>query len=169
MGKKHGPEEIIGKLHEAEIILAQGGTTGDAWLISANIKPFFVFSERRVRIWGSLIPSTLWEWWCQCSLIQDKVDGQRSGQIICVARVRPHEAEHPGRGRCGEVPGWGSIAHRNWPKAGLTELTKGVLAVLSVGGWCLLPWRSCQGASPLLTLSVGYIVGYVRAIISIIH
>ena len=30
MGKKHGPEEIIGKLREAEIILAQGGTTGDA-------------------------------------------------------------------------------------------------------------------------------------------
>ena len=28
MGKKHGPEEIIGKLREAEIILAQGGTTG---------------------------------------------------------------------------------------------------------------------------------------------
>ena len=30
VGKKHGPEEIIGKLREAEIILAQGGTTGDA-------------------------------------------------------------------------------------------------------------------------------------------
>jgi len=30
MGKRHGPEEIIGKLREAEIILAQGGTTGDA-------------------------------------------------------------------------------------------------------------------------------------------
>ena len=30
MGKKHGPEEIIGKLREAEIVLAQGGTTGDA-------------------------------------------------------------------------------------------------------------------------------------------
>ena len=30
MGKKHGPEEIIGELREAEIILAQGGTTGDA-------------------------------------------------------------------------------------------------------------------------------------------
>ena len=30
MGKKHGPEAIIGKLREAEIILAQGGTTGDA-------------------------------------------------------------------------------------------------------------------------------------------
>ena len=28
MGKRHGPEEIIGKLREAEIILAQGGTTG---------------------------------------------------------------------------------------------------------------------------------------------
>ena len=25
MGKKHGPEEIIGKLREAEIVLAQGG------------------------------------------------------------------------------------------------------------------------------------------------
>ena len=62
-----------------------------------------------------------------------------------------------------------AIAHRNWLKAGLTEPTKGVLAVLSVGGWCLLAWRSCQGASPLLTLSVGYIVGYVLAIISIIH
>ena len=30
MGKKHGPEEVIGKLREAEIALAQGGTTGDA-------------------------------------------------------------------------------------------------------------------------------------------
>ena len=30
MGKKHGPEEIIGKLREAENILAQGGPTGDA-------------------------------------------------------------------------------------------------------------------------------------------
>ena len=30
MGKRHGAEEIIGKLREAEIILAQGGTTGDA-------------------------------------------------------------------------------------------------------------------------------------------
>ena len=30
MGKRHGPEEIIGKLRDAEIVLAQGGTTGDA-------------------------------------------------------------------------------------------------------------------------------------------
>ena len=30
MGKKHGPEEIIGKLREAEIVLAQGGTVSDA-------------------------------------------------------------------------------------------------------------------------------------------
>ena len=30
MGKKHGPEEIIGKLCEAEIILTQGGTASDA-------------------------------------------------------------------------------------------------------------------------------------------
>ncbi len=28
--KKHTPEEIIGKLREAEIVLAQGGTTADA-------------------------------------------------------------------------------------------------------------------------------------------
>ena len=28
--KRHGPEEIIGKLREAEIVLAQGGTTADA-------------------------------------------------------------------------------------------------------------------------------------------
>ena len=33
MGKGHGPEEIMGKLREAEIILAQGGTTGDACLL----------------------------------------------------------------------------------------------------------------------------------------
>ena len=33
MGKGHGPEEIIGKLREAEIVLAKGGTTGDAWLL----------------------------------------------------------------------------------------------------------------------------------------
>ena len=30
MGKWHQLEEIIGKLREAEIVLAQGGTTGDA-------------------------------------------------------------------------------------------------------------------------------------------
>ncbi len=30
MGKRHGPEEIIGKLREAEIVLAQGGTASDA-------------------------------------------------------------------------------------------------------------------------------------------
>jgi len=30
MGKRLGPEEIIGKLREAEIILAKGRTTGDA-------------------------------------------------------------------------------------------------------------------------------------------
>lgn len=30
MGKKHQPEEIIGKLREAEIVLAQGGTLADA-------------------------------------------------------------------------------------------------------------------------------------------
>jgi putative transposase len=29
--KKHTPEEIIGKLREVEIVLAQGGTTADAW------------------------------------------------------------------------------------------------------------------------------------------
>jgi putative transposase len=29
MGKKHGPEEVIGKLREAEIVLAQGGTASD--------------------------------------------------------------------------------------------------------------------------------------------
>ena len=28
--KKHTPEELIGKLREAEIVLAQGGTTSDA-------------------------------------------------------------------------------------------------------------------------------------------
>jgi hypothetical protein len=47
------------------------------------------------------------------SLIQDKVDGQRSGQIIYVARAGLHEAEHPGRGRWGEVPGWGSESGAN--------------------------------------------------------
>lgn len=30
MGKKHKPEEIIGKLREVEIVLAQGGTVSDA-------------------------------------------------------------------------------------------------------------------------------------------
>lgn len=30
MGRKHKPEEIIGKLREAEIVLAQGGTVLDA-------------------------------------------------------------------------------------------------------------------------------------------
>jgi hypothetical protein len=30
MGRRHKPEEIIGKLREAEIVLAQGGTVADA-------------------------------------------------------------------------------------------------------------------------------------------
>ena len=30
MGRKHKPEEIIGKLREAEIVLTQGGTVADA-------------------------------------------------------------------------------------------------------------------------------------------
>lgn len=30
MSRKHKPEEIIGKLREAEIVLAQGGTVTDA-------------------------------------------------------------------------------------------------------------------------------------------
>ena len=30
MARKHKPEEIIGKLREAEIVLAQGGTVADA-------------------------------------------------------------------------------------------------------------------------------------------
>ena len=30
MARKHRPEEIIGKLREAEIVLAQGGTVADA-------------------------------------------------------------------------------------------------------------------------------------------
>jgi len=30
MVRKHKPEEIIGKLREAEIVLAQGGTVADA-------------------------------------------------------------------------------------------------------------------------------------------
>ena len=30
MARKHTPEEIIGKLREAEIVLAQGGTVADA-------------------------------------------------------------------------------------------------------------------------------------------
>ena len=29
--KKHRPEEIIGKLREAEVVLAQGATTEEAW------------------------------------------------------------------------------------------------------------------------------------------
>ena len=30
MGKRHKPEEMIGKLRDAEIVSAQGGTTADA-------------------------------------------------------------------------------------------------------------------------------------------
>ena len=30
MSRKHKPEEVIGKLREAEIVLAQGGTVADA-------------------------------------------------------------------------------------------------------------------------------------------
>ena len=38
MGKKHGPEEIIGKLREAEIVLAQGGLRDIALLLPVNWK-----------------------------------------------------------------------------------------------------------------------------------
>ena len=39
MARNHKPEEIIGKLREAEFVLAQGGTVADACrlLISAEI------------------------------------------------------------------------------------------------------------------------------------
>jgi putative transposase len=30
IGKRHKPEEITGKLREAEIVFAEGGTTADA-------------------------------------------------------------------------------------------------------------------------------------------
>jgi hypothetical protein len=30
MGKRHKPEDMISKLHEAEIVLTQGGTVADA-------------------------------------------------------------------------------------------------------------------------------------------
>lgn len=29
MARKHKPEEIMGKLHEAEVVLAQGGTVAE--------------------------------------------------------------------------------------------------------------------------------------------
>ena len=35
--KKHTPEEIIGKLREAEIVLAQGGTTADGRIPDAGL------------------------------------------------------------------------------------------------------------------------------------
>ena len=38
MGKKHGPEEVIGKLREAEIVLAQGGLRDIALLLPVNWK-----------------------------------------------------------------------------------------------------------------------------------
>ncbi len=38
--KKHKPEEIIGKLREAEIVLAQGGTTAEGGV-----------SRMRTRLW----------------------------------------------------------------------------------------------------------------------
>lgn len=31
MARKHKPEEIMGKLHEAGVVLAQGGTVADAY------------------------------------------------------------------------------------------------------------------------------------------
>ncbi len=40
MGKRHGPEEIIGKLREAEIVLAQGHSMG-ADYITPKLRPTF--------------------------------------------------------------------------------------------------------------------------------
>ena len=42
MDKRHQPEEIIGKLREAEIVLAQSGTTDDACRrISVNEQTYY--------------------------------------------------------------------------------------------------------------------------------
>lgn len=42
MARKHKPEEIIGKLREAEIVLAQGGTVADACRrIGVDVTPSF--------------------------------------------------------------------------------------------------------------------------------
>ncbi len=38
MARKHKPEDIIGKLREAEIVLAQGGTVADG-SVRANAPP----------------------------------------------------------------------------------------------------------------------------------
>lgn len=42
MARKHKPEEIIGKLREAEIVLAQGGTVADAcWRIGVTEQSYY--------------------------------------------------------------------------------------------------------------------------------
>ena len=41
MGKRRQPEEIIGKLREAEIVLAQGGTTDACRRISVNEQTYY--------------------------------------------------------------------------------------------------------------------------------
>jgi len=47
MGKRHGPEEIIGKLREAEIVLAQGGTTTSGRRAGGPRSNEFVFARLR--------------------------------------------------------------------------------------------------------------------------
>lgn len=50
MGKRHKPEEIIGKLLEAEIVLARGGTTADPCRRIAIAEQPYAFAQG---IWRS--------------------------------------------------------------------------------------------------------------------
>jgi hypothetical protein len=50
MARKHNPEEIIGKLREAEIVLAQGGTVADACRrIGVTEQSYYLSVVRTVR------------------------------------------------------------------------------------------------------------------------
>ena len=47
MARNHKPEEIIGKLREAEIVLAQGGTVADACRRIGIIEQCYIYRWRK--------------------------------------------------------------------------------------------------------------------------
>ena len=59
MGKKHGPEEIIGKLREAEIVLAQGGTASDACRLPVPLRSTYSRQWQRTASCTNIPPGPL--------------------------------------------------------------------------------------------------------------
>ena len=65
MARKHKPEEIIGKLREAEIVLAEGGTVADAW--QTFLPPTFTAGATTVQVRGKRCSIALCQSWRRCS------------------------------------------------------------------------------------------------------